>query len=76
MRTHPSARALLSLIAAFFAFPVFVHGQQNTVLGPLDTDSLSQVVSEVTVPSGNPAIGDVISVLTGLEVATAPLGSP
>ena len=50
--------------------------QQTTVLGPIFTDSLSEVLSKVTYWSGNPGIGDVISVLTGLEVATAPLGSP
>ena len=50
--------------------------QQATVLGPIPTDSLSEVLSEVTYWSGNPGVGDVISALTGLEVATAPLGSP
>ena len=52
------------------------EAQQTTVLGPISADSLTEVLREVTVPSGNPGIGDVISVLTGLEVATAPLGSP
>ena len=50
--------------------------QQTTVLGPISADSLTEALQQVTVPSGNPGIGDVISVLTGLEVATAPLGSP
>ena len=50
--------------------------QQTTVLGPISADSLTGVLREVTVASGNPGIGDVISALTGLEVATAPLGSP
>ena len=50
--------------------------QETTVIGPISADSLTEVLREVTVPSGNPGIGDVISVLTGLEVATAPLGSP
>ena len=50
--------------------------QQTTVFGPISADSLTGVLREVTVPSGNPGVGDVISVLTGLEVATAPLGSP
>lgn len=50
--------------------------QQTTVLGPIPTDSLNEVLSEVTYWSGNPGVGDVISALTGLEVATAPLGSP
>jgi hypothetical protein len=50
--------------------------QQATVIGPIPTDSLNEVLSEVTYWSGNPGVGDVISALTGLEVATAPLGSP
>ena len=50
--------------------------QQTTVLGPIPTDSLNEVLREVTDGSGNPGVGDVISALTGLEVATAPLGSP
>ena len=50
--------------------------QETTVFDLIPADSLTGLLREVTVHSGNAGIGDVISVLTGIEVATAPLGSP
>ena len=72
---RPALSCIVVLVLLFGA-PWSALGQQTTVIGPLSATSLSEVLSEVTVHSGNPGIGDVISVLTGLEVATAPLGSP
>ena len=75
LKSRPLFSGIGVLVLLFGAsWPVL--GQQTTVIGPMSANSLSEVLTEVTVHSGNPGIGDVISVLTGLEVATAPLGSP
>jgi hypothetical protein len=70
------AVACLLVLRVFLGTPGQARAQEVVTLPPVQADSISDALRELTRGSGNAGIGGLISGLTGIEVATAPLGSP
>ncbi len=77
LRRSLAVQCIASLILLFGTSRLTCAQQDTTkVFDPVQTSTLAGTLRAVTLGSGNPGVGDVLSTLTGIEVGTAPLGSP